>query len=74
MGRYGLRQLCVFVLACGVYFGGIPHMYFLGLAGSVPTTSWRLLSRRFSRGFCWRPSTSTGDSGRRWQYIACVWR
>jgi hypothetical protein len=29
MGRYGLRQLCVFVLACGVYFGGIPHMYFL---------------------------------------------
>ena len=33
MGRYGLRQLCVFVLACGVYFGGIPHMYFLGLRG-----------------------------------------
>jgi hypothetical protein len=33
MGRYGLRQLCAFVLACGVYFGGIPHMYFLGLRG-----------------------------------------
>jgi hypothetical protein len=31
MGRYGLGQLSVFVLACGVYFGGIPHMYFLGL-------------------------------------------
>jgi hypothetical protein len=34
MGRYGLRQLCAFVLACGVYFGGIPHMYFLGLRAS----------------------------------------
>ena len=33
MGRYGLRQLCSFVLACGVYFGGIPHMYFLRLRG-----------------------------------------
>jgi hypothetical protein len=33
MGRYGLRQLCAFVLACGVYFGGIPHMYFLRLRG-----------------------------------------
>ncbi len=34
MGRYDLRQLCAFVLACGVYFGAIPHMYFLGLRGS----------------------------------------
>jgi hypothetical protein len=34
MGRYGLRQLCVFVLACGLYFGGIPQMYFLGLRGT----------------------------------------
>ncbi len=34
MGRYDLRQLCAFVLACGVYFGGVPHMYFLGLRGS----------------------------------------
>jgi hypothetical protein len=34
MGRYGLRQLCAFVLACGVYFGGIPHMLFLGLRGT----------------------------------------
>ncbi len=33
MGRYGLRQLFAFVLACGVYFGGIPHMYFLRLRG-----------------------------------------
>jgi len=33
MGRYGLRQLCVLVLACGVYFGGIPRMYFLRLRG-----------------------------------------
>lgn len=33
MGRYGLRQLCVFVLACGVYLGGLPHMYFLVLRG-----------------------------------------
>jgi hypothetical protein len=33
MGRYGLRQLCAFVLACGVYFGGIPHMYTLRLRG-----------------------------------------
>ena len=33
MGRYGLRQLCAFVLACGVYFGGIPHMYFFRLRG-----------------------------------------
>ena len=33
MGRYGLRQLCAFVLACGVYFGGIPHMYFLRVRG-----------------------------------------
>jgi hypothetical protein len=31
MGRYDLRQLCVFVLACGAYFGGIPHMFLLGL-------------------------------------------
>jgi hypothetical protein len=31
MGRYDLRQLCAFVLACGVYFGGLPHMYFIGL-------------------------------------------
>jgi hypothetical protein len=29
MGRHGLRQLCAFVLACGVYFGGIPRMFFL---------------------------------------------
>jgi hypothetical protein len=34
MGRYGLRQLCAFVLACGVYFGGLPHMYFLRLRGT----------------------------------------
>lgn len=27
MNRYDLRQLCAFVLACGVYFGGLPHMY-----------------------------------------------
>jgi hypothetical protein len=33
MGRYGLRQLCAFVLACGVYFGGIPHMYLVHLRG-----------------------------------------
>jgi hypothetical protein len=33
MGRYGLRQLCAFVIACGVYFGGLPHMYFLRLRG-----------------------------------------
>jgi hypothetical protein len=35
MGRYGLRQLCAFVLACGVYFGGIPHMYFLRLSRGI---------------------------------------
>jgi hypothetical protein len=34
MGRYDLRQLCVFVLACGIYFGGLPHMYFSGLRGT----------------------------------------
>jgi hypothetical protein len=34
MGRYSLRQFCAFVLACGVYFGGIPHMLFLGLRGT----------------------------------------
>jgi hypothetical protein len=33
MKRYGLRQLCVFVLACGVYFGGLPHMVLLGQRG-----------------------------------------
>ncbi len=33
MGRYDLRQLCAFVLACGVYFGGLPHMYLLALRG-----------------------------------------
>lgn len=33
MGRYCLRQLCAFVLACGVFFGGIPHMYLLRLRG-----------------------------------------
>ena len=33
MGRYGVLQLCSFVLACGVYFGGIAHMYFVGLRG-----------------------------------------
>ena len=31
MGHYSLRQLSAFVLACGVYFGGLPHMYFVGL-------------------------------------------
>jgi hypothetical protein len=34
MGRYSLRQLCSFVVACGVYFGGIPHMYFVRLRGN----------------------------------------
>ena len=34
MGRHGLRQLGAFVLACGVYFGGIPHMFFHGLSGT----------------------------------------
>jgi hypothetical protein len=33
MGRYSLRQLCSLVVACGVYFGGIPHMYFVRLRG-----------------------------------------
>jgi hypothetical protein len=33
MGRYGLRQLCAFVLACGVYFGELPHMFLLGPLG-----------------------------------------
>lgn len=33
MGRYGIRQLCAFVLACGVYFGGLPHMYSAHLRG-----------------------------------------
>jgi hypothetical protein len=33
MGRYSLRQLCSFVVACGVYFGGIPHLYFVRLRG-----------------------------------------
>jgi hypothetical protein len=33
MGRYSLCQLCSFVVACGVYFGGIPHMYFVRLRG-----------------------------------------
>lgn len=33
MGRYSLRQLCSFVVACGVYFGGIPHMFFVRLGG-----------------------------------------
>jgi hypothetical protein len=33
MGRYSLRQLSSFVVACGVYFGGIPHMYFVRLRG-----------------------------------------
>ncbi len=34
MGRYSLRQLCTFVVACGAYFGGIPHMFLLGLRGA----------------------------------------
>jgi hypothetical protein len=33
MGRYSLRQLCVFVLSCGLYFGAIPHMFFLDRRG-----------------------------------------
>ena len=33
MGRYSLCQLCSLVVACGVYFGGIPHMYFVRLRG-----------------------------------------
>jgi hypothetical protein len=33
MGRYSLRQFCSFVVACGVYFGGIPHVYFARLRG-----------------------------------------
>ncbi len=54
MGRYDLRQLCAFVLACGVYFGGLPHMYSVGLRGigaddvvafAVETaTAWLLLA------------------------------
>jgi hypothetical protein len=33
MGRYSLRRFCAFVVACGVYSGGIPHMYLLRLLG-----------------------------------------
>ncbi len=33
MDRYSLRQLCSFVVACGVYIGGIPHMYSVRLRG-----------------------------------------
>ena len=36
MGRYSIRQLSAFVVACGVYFGGMPHMYFLRLRGIGP--------------------------------------
>ena len=32
--HYSLRQLSAFVLACGVYFGGLPHMYSMGLHAS----------------------------------------
>lgn len=34
MGRYGLHQLCVFVLACGVYFGGLTQMFLLRMRGN----------------------------------------
>jgi hypothetical protein len=53
MGRYSLRQLCSFVVACGVYFGGIPHMYFVRLRGhgddvvafaSEAVVAWLLLA------------------------------
>jgi hypothetical protein len=33
MRRYGLRPLSALVLACGVYLGGIPRMYFLRQRG-----------------------------------------
>ncbi len=33
MGRYSLCQLCSFVIACGIYFGGIPYTYFVRLRG-----------------------------------------
>jgi hypothetical protein len=32
-GRFGLCQLCAFVVACGTYFGGMPHMFFLRQRG-----------------------------------------
>jgi hypothetical protein len=36
MGRFSLRQLCSFVVACGVYVGGIPHLCFVRLRGHGP--------------------------------------
>jgi hypothetical protein len=53
MRRFSLRQLCSFVVACGVYFGGIPHMYFARLRGhaddavafaSEAVVAWLLLA------------------------------
>ena len=54
MGRFSLCQLCAFVVASGVYFGGIPQMYFRRMRGigaddfvafaSEATLAWLLLA------------------------------
>ncbi len=62
MGRYNLRQLCVFVLACGVYFGGLPQLYIRGLreGGTDDVAAFT-----FEAILAWivpgEPSMSTGD-------------
>ena len=65
MGRYSLRQLCSFVVACGVYFGGIPHMYFVRLRGrgaddvvafaSEAVVAWLLLAAVYVYWRQWTP-------------------
>ena len=65
MGRYSLRQLCSFVVACGVYFGGIPHMYLVRLRGrgaddvvafaSEAVPAWLLLAAVYVYWRQWTP-------------------
>ena len=54
MGRFSLSQFCAFVVACGVYFGGLPQMYLRRMRGigaddvvaftSEATLAWLLLA------------------------------
>ena len=65
MGRYGLRQFCVFVAACGVYFGGI--MSFLRLRGDVTDD---LMAFGFEAVLAWLLLAAVYVSWRQWTPLA----
>lgn len=64
MRRYNLRQLCSFVAACGIYSGGIPHMFFVRPRGqtadgaafaSEAVLAWLLLAAVYLHWRQWTP-------------------